>query len=185
MKKLWLHDALETPRCILKIPEREDAEFIWNLITEETTQYMVWDKGEDYTSTLENIIKTRDNVEKGVSWDAWIYDKTTWICIWRCGINNIIDDIPSFELWYWIAPEYYWKWLIPECVKRYLEFAFKDSQFEKGIIRCHSENENSKKVAIKCGFSYEGTQKKHERIKWVLRDTSFYWITREEYWKSL
>lgn len=181
IKKLWLYDSLETKRCIIKIPEESDSEYIWNLINEETTKYMIWEKWNDFSNTLKNIKSARENANFWTSWDAAIYDKKTELCIWRCGINKIIDNIPSFELWYWIAPEYYGKWIMPECVKRFLKFAFEESSFEKWVIRCDTKNENSKKVALKCWFSHEGDFKNYERIRWELRDTSFYGITRTQY----
>ncbi len=73
---------------------------------------------------------------------------------------------------------------MPECVKRYLQFAFEESDFVKGVIRCDSANKNSKKVALKYWFIYEWEFKNYERIKWKLRDTSFYWITLDEYKKK-
>ena len=57
MKKLWINDILETERCILKIPQESEAEYMWNLITQDTTRYMVWDKWDDFSSTLQNIKK--------------------------------------------------------------------------------------------------------------------------------
>ncbi|MCH2189111.1 GNAT family N-acetyltransferase [Candidatus Gracilibacteria bacterium] len=183
MKKLGLHDTLETQRCILKIPEESEAEYIWNLITSDTIRYMIWEKGDDFSTTLKNIKKTRIKVSAGEAWDAAIYDKNTGKHIGRCGINKIDDTIPSFELGYWIAPEYYGQGIMPECIRRYLKFAFEQSSFEKGVIRCDSKNENSKKVALKCGFTLEGEFKNHDRVKGELRDTSFYGITRQEYEK--
>ena len=99
----------------------------------------------------------------------------------RCWINKYHDDIPSFELWYWIAEEYYGKWIIPECVNKFLKYTFIEHGYNKVIIRCDSENINSQKVAIKCGFTEEGEFKNHERIKWELRDTKYFGITREDY----
>lgn len=184
VKKLWLQDILETQRCIIKIPEESEAEYMWNLITEDTTRYMIWDKWDDFTRTTKNIQETRENAQAWKSWDAAIYDKRTQKCIGRCGINKIDDKVPSFELGYWISEAYYGKWIMPECVTAYLQFAFEKSSFEKWVIRCNTENENSKKVALKCGFNYEWTFKNNERIRWELRDTSFYGITREEYFSS-
>jgi hypothetical protein len=41
MKTLGINDILETKRFIMKIPEEVDAEYIWGLINEDTTQYMI------------------------------------------------------------------------------------------------------------------------------------------------
>lgn len=181
MELLWIHDILETERCLIKTPQESEAEYIWNLITEGTTKYMLWSKWKDYSTTLDNIKKTRDKAKKWESWDAAIYDKKSWRVIWRCWINKISSEIPSFELWYWIAEEYYGQGIIPECVKKYLHFAFVENDYEKVIIRCDSKNINSERVALKCGLVFEGEFKNHERIRWELRDTKYFGITREDY----
>ena len=181
MKKLWLHDTLETERCILRIPEESEADDIWNLISDDTTKFMIWDKWDDSSDTLKSIENRRNWANESKNWEAMIYDKNSWKCIWQCGINKIDDIIPSFALGYWISSEYYGKWIVPECVKRIMKFAFQESDFEKWIITCDCRNINSWKVALKCGFEFEWTFKNHERIKWELRDTNFYWITREQY----
>ena len=185
MKKLGITDILETERCIIKIAQESDAEYMWSLITEDTTKYMIWDKWEDYSSTLQNIKKAKKWAEEGTSWEWTIYLKDSGICIWRCGINEIKDKIPSFQLWYWISEEYYGKGIIPECVKRYLRFAFEESSFEKWVLKCDSNNINSEKVALKCGYSFEWLHKNDDRISGKLRDSKYFWITREDYlWKS-
>jgi ribosomal-protein-alanine N-acetyltransferase len=181
MKKLWINDILETERYILRIPEESEAQYMWEIITESTTKHMIWNKWETSKDTLDNIIKTRDSAQSWQYWGAAIYDKESWVLIGRCGINKYHEDIPSCELWYWVSEEYYGKGIIPECVSRILKYAFEKSTIEKVIIRCDSKNENSKKVAVKCWFTHEWTFKRHERIKWELRDTSFYWILKEEY----
>lgn len=183
MKKLGLHDMLETERFIMKIPEESEAESLWSLISDETTKYMVWDKSDSYEETLKSIISRREKAKLWENWESAIYDKYTWECIWQCGINKIDEKIPSFSLWYWISEKYYWKWIVPECVKRILKFVFEESSFEKWIITCDSQNINSWKVALKCWFELEWTLRKHERVKWKLRDTNYYGLTREKYFK--
>ena len=184
MKKLWLTDTLETKRCILRIPEESEAEYIWNLITEDTTKYMIWDKGSDFSGTLDSIKKRKKWVEEWKNWEAAIYDKETLLCIGNCWINKIDDHTPSFALGYWIAPEYYGRWIIPECVREILRFVFEESNFEKWVITCDGQNTNSWKVALKCWFEFEWKLKNHERIKGELRDTNFYGITREQYFRN-
>lgn len=181
MKKLWINDILETKRCILRIPEESEAETMWNLITEDTTMFMIWDKWEDISDTKNNLKETREKCMQWKEWQAAIYEKQSWNLIWRCWINKYHDDIPSFEIGYWVNENYYGKWIIPECVMRYLEYAFEEEKFEKVIIRCDSKNKNSTRVAEKCGFIFEWEFKKYERVKWEIRDTKFFWITREEY----
>lgn len=184
MKNLWPDDILETQRCIIKIPQESEAEWMWNLISENTTKYMIWSNWKDHSQTLQNIIDTREKSQKWEEWQGAIYLKDSWKLIWRCWINTYSKDIPSFQLWYWISEEHYGEWIIPECVNKFLQYAFEESNFQKVIIRCDSENINSEKVALKCWFLLEWTLKKHEKIRWKLRDTKFFGILKEDYlWK--
>lgn len=184
MKKLGINDTLETDRCILKIPQESETEYMWNLITDNITKHMIWDKWEDYSSALKNIQETQLNAKEWKTWDAAIYDKKTGKCIGRCWINKIDELVPAFELWYWIAEQYWGQWIMPECVNRYLKFAFEESWVEKVAIRCSSRNINSEKVALKCGFTFEWEFKNHERIDGELRGTKFFWITKMQYFNK-
>lgn len=185
MKKLWLKDILETQRCIMKIPEISQSQNIWNLIAPALTQYLAWEKWEDVSQTIQNVEQARIKAKSWKAWDAAIYDKVSWEIIGRCGIIEIDDTIPSCSIWYMLAEEYWWKWIIPECVHRIIKFAFEESEFEKIIIRCDSRNENSAKVALKCGLFFEGEFKNHIREKWSLIDMKYFWITKEQYKQSI
>ena len=176
--------VLETERYFLKIPQESDAKEIWDNISEDTTKYMIWDKWETSDTTLRNIISTRKNALEWKSWDSAVYDKISEKVVGRCGINKINPDTKSFEIWYWIAEEYYGKWIIPECVKWLTQYMFEKWGFEKWVIRCDSKNENSAKVALKCWFSLEWEFKKYEFVKWKFRDTKFFWLTREDYFSQ-
>ena len=125
--------------------------------------------------------KAQLNAIEWKTWEAAIYDKQTWKIIGRCWISRIEDDTALFELWYWISEEYYWKWIMPECVNRYLKFGFEESNFEKIVIRFSSENINSEKVAIKCWFNFKEEIKNYEKIDWEWRDTKFFYITRKQH----
>ena len=176
--------VLETERCFLKIPEESDAETMWNLISENTTQYLIWEKWENYLTSLKNIISSRKDALEWVSWASAVYDKNTRKIIGRCGIVRADPATKSFEIWYWITESYYGKWLIPECVLRIVAYMFEVWDFEKWIIRCDANNMNSQKVALKCWFQHEWTLRKYELMKWKLRDTKFFGITREDYFSQ-
>ena len=184
MKRLGLYDTLETERCILRIAKESEAEYMWNMITESTTRYMIWEKGDTYEGTMKSILKSRLQSFEEKTWEASIYDRETWVLLGRCWINQIVDDIPSFQIGYWIAEKHYGKGYVPECVQKIVKFCFEESNFEKGIIKCDSENQNSQKVAIKCGFEYEWEWKSEWRIRWKLRNTKFFGITKEQYLKQ-
>jgi hypothetical protein len=44
MKKLKLTDKIKTERLIIEIPNREDTKEIYNLIDDDITKFMSWNK---------------------------------------------------------------------------------------------------------------------------------------------
>jgi len=44
MKKLGLSDILKTERCILKIPEESETEEVWDLIDDEVSHFMNFER---------------------------------------------------------------------------------------------------------------------------------------------
>ena len=183
MKKLWLDDVLETERCLIKIPEIGEAEYIWNLITPDVTENMLWDKWEDFSQTHANLIKTRDKAKKWESWDAAIYLKETWECIGRCWMVNIDNNIPAMEIWYWLTPTYWWKWIVPECVDKLLFVGFQKLWMINAVLCADSNNTKSRRVAEKCGFTLDGVIRRERKVKWTVRDVAVYTMLKEEYSK--
>ena len=181
MKKLGLDDILETERCLIKIPQINEVEFIWNLITPQVTENMLWDKWEDSSQTYENLLKARKKAKSWDSWDAAIYLKETWKCIWRCGIPEIDKNIPSVSIWYWLSPKYWWKWIIPECVDKLLSTAFNEMGMINAVLCADSNNMKSRRVAEKCWFTLDGVIRRERKVKWTVRDVAVYTMLKEEY----
>lgn len=76
-----------------------------------------------------------------------------------CGFNNLQIKNQKAELGFWLLPEYWGRGIIPEAVSKINEFAFKILQLHRIEAFVETENDNSKKVLKKMGFSYEGTMK--------------------------
>ena len=174
MKKLGLNDILETQRCIIKLPKQSEAEYMWSLITENTTKYMIWNKWLDSRETLKNIKKTQEKAEKWESWEWAIYDKKTWVCIGRCGINEIDSIIPSFQLGYWIAEPFWNEGYATEAVGAILKFGFETLGLNKVIAVYLPTNEASGKVMIKNGMIKEAEFKNHDVKRGHTKDDNVY-----------
>ena len=180
MKKLWLNDVLETQRCTMKIAEESDANEVWELIDDEVSYFMDWEKWENSDHILQTIIKWRDRAEKWLWWYAMVYLKDG-TCIWRFGIPQLYDKTNNIEIGFWIGKEYWWKWYIPECFSKMKEIAFRELWVETIHLTVNPKNDNCKKVAIKSWLTYDWTLKNWERIKWKLIPAEFYSVTRNEY----
>jgi len=182
MKKLWLHDSIETERCTLKIAEESDAYEVWKLIDEDVSYFMDWEKWENHEHIRQTILKGRKRVEDWLWWYAMVYLKDG-TCIGRFWIPQLYDKTDNIEIWFWIGKKHWWQWYIPECFERVKEVAFNELWVETIHLTVNPLNINCKKVAVKCWLTYEGTLRKWEKIKWKLIDAEFYSITKEDYKK--
>lgn len=94
--------------------------------------------------------------------------------------------ISSRELGYSLGEEYWGKGFMTEAAKAVLEYCFMVLNLEIVAICTSPKNIKSQRVIEKCGFSYEGTQRKTYRIyTGAIRDTKCYSMLKEEWqWQN-
>lgn len=61
------------------------------------------------------------------------------------------------EIGYWIGVPYWGRGLIPEAVRKIMQYGFEVLNLKKIWCTCFSENIKSKRVQEKCGFKYHHT----------------------------
>jgi RimJ/RimL family protein N-acetyltransferase len=71
-----------------------------------------------------------------------------------------------------------------EAVKLFSDYLFKAKKITRLEIRCSTENTASKRVAVKSGFTHEGTSKSAFRRAGKLYDSELYALTIDE-WEKL
>lgn len=100
---------------------------------------------------------------------------------------------PDFRRWqvnskcvgYELNKDYWGKGIMTEALSAVVSFAFEEQGLEVLGIFHFTDNEKSKKVIEKCGFSHEGTLRKgFRRRDSAVFDEECYSITREEYFKQ-
>ncbi|KKY27644.1 putative gnat family acetyltransferase [Phaeomoniella chlamydospora] len=69
-----------------------------------------------------------------------------------------------------------------EAIYLLLRHAFEDLGYKRVEWKCHSLNEKSVNAALRLGFSYEGTFRRHMVVKARRRDTWWASITVEDWW---
>ena len=179
MKKLKLTDKIKTERLIIEIPNREDTKEIYNLIDDDITKFMSWNK--DY-KWVENHVKWLINdAKEWKSWEAIIRCKEHNKILWKFWIYKYQEDILSIELWYWIWKKYWWKWYIPECIEVIKKKVFLEMWYERIVIIATKENINSRKVAEKCWFKLDWILRWNTNIKWKIIDRVFYTFIKDDY----
>jgi hypothetical protein len=75
MRKFSKDYIIETERLIIKIPDYSFAQSFFDLIDDDITKFMEWDRlenSEEYFSVIDNRIK---DVINGKRWDAVIIEK--------------------------------------------------------------------------------------------------------------
>ncbi|MCP1102239.1 ribosomal-protein-alanine N-acetyltransferase [Aequitasia blattaphilus] len=82
------------------------------------------------------------------------------------GENSNLDILEDeCEIGYWIGVPYWGKGLIPEAVRRLVDYGFTDLKMKKIWCGYFDGNEKSRRVQEKCGFQYHHTNKD---IKWEI-----------------
>ena len=96
----------------------------------------------------------------------------------RPGVN-------SKELGYWLAEPYWGRGLMTEAANAVIDFAFKKLPLELLAVCTGPKNDRSKRIIEKCGFIYEGTERKSYRTyNGEIRDSKCYSLLREEWEKK-
>lgn len=183
MKLLWLYDILETDRCILKIPEESDAQEMWNLVDDQTTKFMPWDKCTSLEDQKKHIIQRRYEVLESKWWSGALYLKSGEM-IGSFWFPRIREDVKTGEIGYWLATKYWGQGYIPEAVQALKKYVFESLDWENLTIRANIENINSCKVAEKCNFHKDGILRKDEFSKGKFEDMVYYSFTREDYFSQ-
>lgn len=167
--------VLETQRLILRPVIYEDAQSIYDYVSdEETTQYVTFDT---YTS-MQNAYDSLDHVflnrDPKLQLDAFaIIDRESNRMIGTVDSSSIKAN-KSVELGYIIHKDFWNKGLTTEAVKACCEWLI----YERGIRRIEithlPQNIASKKVILKCGFVFEGVRRAYTFHNGESVDLPFY-----------
>lgn len=92
------------------------------------------------------------------------------------------EDVASMEMGYSLAEEAWGKGYMTEAAKAVIDYAFQEYNLVALGICTGPENKRSQRVIEKCGFVYEGRQRKgYHLFNGIDRDNLMYSIIREEW----
>ena len=121
-------------------------------------------------------------------YDVWsIREKTTGRIIGNIGLepDRRREDVNSRELGYSLAEDCWGKGYMTEAANAVMDYAFEDLGLVVMGICTGPENKRSQRVIAKCGFKFEGVQRRGYHIyTGVDRDNLVYSMLREE-WEEL
>lgn len=155
MQKLSIDHKIETDRCIIEVPKLENAVDYYKLVSPWVSVFMSWDNLGSVEAYEKYIISKTKNW-KEQKWCEWIIKlKQNSKMIWCFSIVKYSEEIESIEIWYWIAEEYWWKWIVPECLEKMKEIAFLEIWCKSIKIRADKNNFRSRRVAEKSWFKLD------------------------------
>lgn len=147
-----------TPRLILRTWAIEDVKNGFEIWGDSSVMKYV-DSG--IALTLEQVKKT---IEAGIrhqekfGYQHWaVVEKASSKIIGACGFNST-EYVGEIELVFHFVPSIWDQGYATEAAKVCVEFAFDQIKPIKIIAGCHPENEASKKVLLKSGFSFVGSK---------------------------
>ncbi len=95
---------------------------------------------------------------------------------------NVVPDMRTIELGFiWYSPDFQRSNVNTECIYLMLCEVFDNLGYRRVEWKCDSLNAKSRNAAMRLGFSYEGTFKKHRIVNSRNRDTAWYSITDDEW----
>ncbi len=98
-----------------------------------------------------------------------------------CNNDKIIGTIglqeitpQSAEVGYWLDKSYSGQGITTHALQELIKIAQEKNLTKQVILQCNPQNMGSKKIALKCGFSYQETLKKAENLYGVMCDLEVY-----------
>lgn len=162
--------VLETERLILRAWKQSDLQDFYDYASVDGVGQMAgW-------LPHENIEKSQMILDKFIEMKLTfaLVDKQTGKVIGSLGLESCernhlkepYDSLLGREIGYVLSKDYWGKGLMPEAVKRVIQYAFEEAKMDFLTCGHFNENNQSRRVIEKCGFQY-------------LKDTEFTTRTNE------
>jgi ribosomal-protein-serine acetyltransferase len=103
----------------------------------------------------------RESRETLAPWMPWVEEhrnpRASGRFLGSTGLHPRDWAVPSFEIGYWIRRSEEGHGYATECVNVLTRFAFEELHAERVEIRCDARNRRSAAVAVRAGYTHEGT----------------------------
>ncbi len=155
-------------QIILRPPELEDAENIYNAVEvsrAELTSWMDWCRPDfSIDVPLEWIKRQPQDWEQGKNYQFIIIDNATQLFMGCCGINHINQYYLLGNLGYWVRSDRHGEGIATEATKLVALFGFQQLGLRRIEIITGEENWASRRVTEKVGAIYEGILRKRLKL---------------------
>ena len=170
----------------LKLKDYQDSHELFKLIKssrEHLKEWMVW---VDSVQTEEDVVKSihKNLIEfadqKGVHF-LILYKGAIAGTI---GLKYIDWSIKSAEIGYWLGKDYLGKGIMIEACRVVMDYGFQQLKLNKIEIWAAEDNQKSRQIPVKLGFTYEGMRRADEILNGKYVDMCIYGMLAKE-WAQL
>jgi len=169
----------------LRLLKSEDAEALFNEVSsnkEYLREWLAWvdeDKMvEDTKKYIEASLK-RFEEKEGIDFQIWEGDRM----IGGIGMYPIDNVHKKTSLGYWLGEDSQGKGIMTDCLKKVIEYAFKDLKLNRIQITCGVGNKKSLALPQRLGFTFEGVLRQSEWLSDHFSDSEVYSLLSSE-WRS-
>ena len=167
--------TIETDRLILRRITTDDVNEIFELRSNpETMKFIPRPLVKNTEDALEHIAMIEEKIETniGINWGITLKDSNKLLGI--IGYYRMQPENHRAEIGYMLLPEFHGKGIIPEAVKRLIQYGFEDLKLHSIEAVIDPENFASETVLLKCGFVKEAHFKESELYEGKFLDKVIY-----------
>ncbi len=158
-------ERIETERLYLRACLPGDGKIVYDAIQASIEDFKKWlpfaNKDQTVEETEINIRESYSQFLLRKDIRLQIFRKEDDVLVGSTGLHRINWDVRKFEIGYWCDSRYQKKGYISEAVENLVDFAFEHLQANRIEICCDPDNENSRKIPEKLGFTLEGILRKN------------------------
>jgi [ribosomal protein S5]-alanine N-acetyltransferase len=174
--------VLETERFQLRELHEADSQDMFSYFSQDiVTIYYDLDTFktiDEAVSLIERFLNNYKN-KKSICWGISLKD--TGRLIGTCGFHNIEKGNGKLEIGYELHPDFWGKGIMTEVATAVIKFGFETMEANRIEAFYDPENNASKNLLKKLGFSYEGTLRSRFFEKGVFVDASLSALLRDEF----
>ncbi len=177
---------MERARIYLRPPRQRDWK-IWSGVREESREFLVpWEPTWPYDALTRGSFRRRvrayaQEMRHGTGYSFLIFRKQDNALLGGATLSNIRRGVAqTASLGYWIGQSYARQGYMSEALSALLDFGFEHLGMHRIEAACLPQNEASKTLLNKLGFSEEGYARQYLRINGSWQDHVLFAILRND-----
>jgi RimJ/RimL family protein N-acetyltransferase len=164
---LNIPEEFETDRMVIRAARPGEGAVVNEAIRESIAELKPWLTWAQTVPSVEDSEKqareahAKFHARQDLIYRGWLKGSNTFVV--GSGLHRIDWSVPRFEIGYWVRTSMAGQGYVAEIVNAMARLAFETLAAERVEIRCDQHNQQSWRVAERCGFIYEGTLRHNSR----------------------